>query len=172
MNVQKKNRDRKPFSESYSATSLQDYIKICPEETEEIEAGDHHENDEDLKEGRSVGNRFTFNRITQDVIKEEEEEFYKVDYDQIIELKTKVNAYQAENARLAHESAENIQLFNSYMQEMEQRLIEKNGEIESLRFKLKNAEEKFSKCDEQLKKLEVKVFSDLNVKSPLNGENK
>lgn len=105
MNLQQKNREGKPFSESYSATSFQDYIKICPEETEEIEAGDHREGEEDMKGGRSAGNRFTFNRISQDVIKEEVEEFYKVDYDQIIELKTKINAYQAENARLVHESA-------------------------------------------------------------------
>lgn len=58
------------------------------------------------------------------------------------------------------------------MQEMEQRLIEKNGEIESLRFKLKNVEEKYVKCEEQLKKLEMKVFSDLNVKGPMSGENR
>lgn len=55
---------------------------------------------------------------------------------------------------------------------MEQRLIEKNGEIESLRFKLKNVEEKYVKCEEQLKKLEMKVFSDLNVKGPMSGENR
>lgn len=55
---------------------------------------------------------------------------------------------------------------------MEQRIIEKNGEIESLRFKLKNAEEKYAKCEEQLKKLEMKVLSDLNVKGPMVGENR
>ena len=58
------------------------------------------------------------------------------------------------------------------MQEMEQRIIEKNGEIESLRFKLKNAEEKYAKCEEQLKKLEMKVLSDLNLKGPMVGENR
>lgn len=58
------------------------------------------------------------------------------------------------------------------MQEMEQRIIEKNGEIESLRFKLKNAEEKYNKCEEQLRKLEMKVLSDLNVKGQILGDSR
>jgi hypothetical protein len=79
------------------------------------------------REDKTEYKRFTFNSNYQDTIKEEdEEEFYKVDYDQIIQLRQSETVLKAENLRLMQESAENMQLFNNYMREMEQRVADKN----------------------------------------------
>jgi hypothetical protein len=59
---------------------------------------------------------------------------------------------------LVAESSENMQLFNSYMKEMEQRLFDKNREIDSLRAKLKNA-------DERAEKAEARLANEANAKS-------
>jgi hypothetical protein len=42
-----------------------------------------------------------------------------VDCDQLIELRRSSDTLKAENLRLVQESGENMQLFNSYMKEME-----------------------------------------------------
>jgi hypothetical protein len=148
-----------------SSTHSAGYIKICV--GEDADAFRTDEMQRDIVEG----SRFTFNRLSQDVIKEEdEEEFCKVDYSELIDLRRTLASFKAENLRLVQESGENMQLFNNYMREMEQRHAEKNLSIESLKYKLKSLEERNFRCEELLKKAEQKLSNEPTLKPILKKE--
>lgn len=53
-----------------------------------------------------------------------------------------MEALKAENLLLVEENTENMQLFNGYMKEMEQRMLDKKKEIDNLRERVKAAEDK------------------------------
>jgi hypothetical protein len=50
-----------------------------------------------------------------------------------------VEHLREENLRLVQENTENMELFNGYMKEMEQRVIDKKKEIDTLKERVKTA---------------------------------
>ena len=58
-----------------------------------------------------------------------------------------------------------MELFNSYMKEMEQRLFDKNREIDFLKDKLKNVEQKAERSEERAKKVELRMVNEGNARN-------
>ena len=113
-----------------SPKSNQNYIKISlQDEFQQIIEADNSNTKQSEQKTRTK--RFTFSKVEQDPIKEEES-FHRIDFGEFIELKSKLDKAKKQNTKLKQETSENIELFNSYMHEMEQRLSLKTKQIDTL----------------------------------------